>query len=128
MSSIIDVLRVGHEHDGRRKISDEQRQEVRRLYEVEQKSIHSISRITGVSRRSVQFILFPERAEIVKARAKEVKRWEKYNTPEYHTPAVRAHRAKKKMLLKNGLVKITDEILTKQELIKLKKQNYVPKI
>lgn len=127
MSALIEALRVGYEHDGRRKISDEQKQEVRRRFEVEQKSIHSISKSTGISRRSVQFILFPERAEVVKARAKEVKRWEKYNRPEYHTPAMREHRKKKNILLKNGLVKINDEILTKARLIQDKKNEITKK-
>jgi hypothetical protein len=61
----------------------------------------------------VQFILFPERAQAVKDRAKEVKRWEKGNLKENHTPAMQKHRAKKKLLLKTGQVKITPEVLTK---------------
>ena len=82
MPTIIEVLTVPYEHDGRRKITDEQKQEVRRLYEIEGLAIREITRRVGISRRSVQFILFPERAEAVKARHKEVKRWEKYNKAE----------------------------------------------
>lgn len=121
MPTLTDIVTVPYEHDGRRKITDEQKQEVRRLHEIEGLAIREITRRVGISRRSVQFILFPERAEAVKARHKEVKRWEKYNTPEYHTPYMRKHRAKKKLLLKNGLVKITDEDLTKYA--KMRKKN-----
>ena len=103
----LDAMRVGYAHDGRRKITDEQRQAVRRLYEIEGKSIHSIAHTTGVSKRSVQFILFPERLEVVKARAIEVKRWEAGNKKEVHTPVMQKHRAKKKELLERGLLGIT---------------------
>lgn len=113
MPNIIDLIPVGYSNDGRRKITDEQKQEVRRLYEVENTSIHHISRTTGVSRRSVQFILFPERAQAVRDRAKEVKRWQVGNLKENHTPAMQKHRAKKKQLLASGQVKITPEVLTK---------------
>ena len=113
MPNIIDLIPVGYSNDGRRKITDEQKQEVRRLYEVENTSIHHISRTTGVSRRSVQFILFPERAQAVRDRAKEVKRWQVGNLKENHTPAMQKHRAKKKQLLALGQVKITPEVLTK---------------
>ena len=115
MPTLTDIVTVPYEHDGRRKITDEQKQEVRRLHEIEGLAIREITRRVGISRRSVQFILFPERAEAVKARRKEVKRWEKYNKAEYHTPYMRNHRAKKKLLLKKGLVKITEENLTKYE-------------
>ena len=127
MSSIIDIIPVGYSNDGRRKITDEQKQEVRRLYEVENASIHHISRTTGVSRRSVQFILFPERAQAVKDRAKEVKRWQVGNLKENHTSAIQKHRAKKKLLLKTGQVKITPEILTKHR-AKLNERNLKKKL
>lgn len=104
MTSKLDALKIPTELDGRRKITDEQKQAVRRLYEFEGKGIREITRTVAISRRSVQFILFPERAQAVKDRAKELKRWEKYNKKEYHTPAIRKHRAKKRLLLKQGLI------------------------
>lgn len=123
MPTIIDIVKIPTQLDGRRKITDEQRQEIRRLYEIEQRSIHHIARTTGVSKRSVQFILFPERAEVVRQRAKEVKRWEAGNKKEKHTPAMQKHRAKKKDLIAKGLIKITEEDLTKQR-AKLNKRNH----
>lgn len=121
MPTIIDLIPVGKKHDGRRKISDEQKQHVLRLYNIEQVSINKIAKIVGISKRSVQFILFPERRQAVIDRAKEVKRWEKYNTAEIRKTAMRKNRAKKKQLLETGQVKITPEILTKYE-AKLKEQ------
>lgn len=46
-----------------------------------------------MSRRSIQFILYPERLARVKARAIEVKRWEAYNTKEIRKPVMQKHRA-----------------------------------
>lgn len=115
MPILTDIVTVPYEHDGRRKITDEQKQEVRRLHEIEGLAIREITRRVDISRRSVQFILFPERAEAVKARAKEVKRWEKYNTPEYHTPYMRNHRAKKRLLLKKKLIKPTENDIERYE-------------
>jgi len=115
MPTLTDIVTVPYEHDGRRKITDEQKQEVRRLYEIEGLAIREITRRVGISRRSVQFILFPERAEAVKARHKEVKRWEKYNKPEYHTPYMRTHRAKKRLLLKKKLIKPTEKDMERYE-------------
>lgn len=82
--------RIGTANDKRRRITDEDRQEIRRLHG-RGEPIREIARIMeGVcSRRSIQFILFPERLERVKARAIEVKRWQAYNVKELHTPAQR---------------------------------------
>lgn len=127
MSLIIDIIKIPTQLDGRRKISDEQKQHVLRLYHFEGKGLREITRLVGISRRSVQFILFPERLAVVKARAIEVKRWEKGNKKEYHTPAMQKYRAKKKDLLAKGLVKIMPEDLTKYQ-SKLKERNQINKI
>ncbi len=100
----IDKIKIPYHLDGRRKITDEQKQHILRLYNIEQQAIRHIANITGVSRRSVQFILFPERLAIVKARAIEVKRWTDGNKKERHTPAMQKLRAKKRQLLAEGLV------------------------
>lgn len=104
MPTPIDKLKIPTQLDGRRKITDEQKQEVHRLYHIEQQPIRRIAATTGVSRRSVQFILFPERLKTVQDRAKEVKRWQPYNTKEYHGPAMKKIRAKKKLLREQGII------------------------
>lgn len=87
-------VRVGKEYDRRRHITDEDRERIKALHR-QGESIREIARqLEGIaSRRAIQFILYPERLERVKARAKEVKRWKPYNVKEIHTPAMRSHRA-----------------------------------
>ena len=104
----LDSLLMGEKHDGRRKITTEQREQIKTMYEFERKGIREITRMIGCSRRSVQFILFPERLEIVKARAIEVKRWEPYNTKELRLEVMRKHRAKKRQLFTKGKLDISN--------------------
>lgn len=87
-------VRVGKENDRRRHITDEDRKRVRTLHK-QGEPIREIARqLEGIaSRRAIQFILYPERLERVKARAKEVKRWQVSNVKEIHTPAIRSMRA-----------------------------------
>lgn len=87
--------RIGYANDGRRHITDEDKDYIRALHK-QGEPIREIARIfEGIcSRRSIQLVLFPERYERIKARAKEVKRWTPYNTKEYHTPAMRKYRTK----------------------------------
>ena len=90
-----DTVRIGKENDGRRKLQDEDREYIKQLHK-QGESIHGIARIfQGIcSKRTVQFVLYPERLERVKARAKEVKRWEPYNTKELRKGVMRKYRAK----------------------------------
>jgi len=85
--------RIGKQKDARIKITAEQRGMIKRLYE-EGESIRSISRrFDGIcSRRLIQFVLFPERRERVLQRARETKRWEKYNRGEVRKLYMRQHR------------------------------------
>lgn len=87
--------RIGPKNDGRRKITEEDKDYMRQLHK-QGEPVREIARIfEGLcSRRMIQFVLFPERLERVKKRAIEVKRWNAYNTAEYHTPAMRKYRAK----------------------------------
>jgi len=115
MSSLIDLVTIPAQLDGRRKITDAQKEQVKYLHRIEGKSIHSIAKTVGISKRSVQFILFPERLKVVQARAIEVKRWEAHNGAAERRVVMRKHRAKKKALINAGLVKITPDILTKYQ-------------
>ena len=87
------TARIGKEKDGRRKLLDEDCEYIKQLHK-EGEPIREIARIMeGIcSRRTIQFVLFPERMERVKARAKEVKRWEPYNTAEKRRVYMRTHR------------------------------------
>ena len=102
----LDKIPIGKAHDGRRKISDEQKLQMHKLHN-DGLPIREITRIIGCSRRSVQFELFPERLLVVKQQAKAAKRWEPYNTKDIRREVMRKYRAKKRELLKAGLLDYT---------------------
>lgn len=54
-------LKIRPEDDNRRKLSEADREEIKELYESGLVSIHGLARQFEVSRRLIQFILFPER-------------------------------------------------------------------
>lgn len=61
-------------------------------------SIHLISRTTGISRRMVQFILYPARLELAKKLYKQRRKDGRYYVRAKHTQAMRIHRSYKKLL------------------------------
>lgn len=70
---------------------------------IEKLPVREIARIFEgkCSRRMIQFVIFPERLEVVKKRQIEKKAWEVGNHKDIHTPAMQKHRAKLKELYKN---------------------------
>lgn len=111
MSKTLDKINVGKQCDRRFKISGEDKEKIKELYYTERMTIRGIERFfeKRISRRSIQFILFPERELKVKNRAKEVKRWIGGNAKAKHTPAMRRHRRYKRMLLKKNLIGLKNE-------------------
>ena len=87
------------EQDGRVKITDEMRAKIEMFYE-QGKGIREITREVGCSRRSVQFILFPERLAHAKALFKERRKDGRYYDRPKHTVAIRNWRKKKRDILK----------------------------
>jgi hypothetical protein len=61
-------------------------------------SMHQIEKKTGVSRRSIQFILFPEREARVKAQFKERRKDGRYYNAETWAKTMAEHRAYKKSI------------------------------
>jgi len=104
----IDKLKIPRHLDRRVKLTDDDKKLIKILYS-DGMGIRQISRKfeKKCSRRMIQFVLFPERLEKVKERAKEVKRWDKHNAKEYRTPSMREHRAYKRS--------IKDELITAKE-------------
>ena len=92
-------LRMMKANDGRRKLSDDDRENILRLHK-ENTPIREIARMFEgkCSRRLIQLVIFPERAEVIKKRAIEVKRWDPYNTKDLRTPVMRKYRAKLKAI------------------------------
>jgi len=93
---------AGTEYDKRIKLTMEDKKEVCYLYEASKYSIHGLAKKFKVSRRLIQFILFPER--LVKARAN--RDWQKYYTKKKNRGYMKKHRRYKQTLYKLGLLKL----------------------
>jgi hypothetical protein len=88
--------------DRRVKLSDEDRES---LIELKEKiSQREAARIFNISRRSVQFIWYPEKLEENKLRRKERGGSKIYYDREKHNEAMRLHREYKKQLKQKGLI------------------------
>lgn len=89
--------------DRRRKLSDEDKEIIKMLYE-QGESIRAIARRfeKQCSRRNIQFVLFPERLKRVNFSG----HWEKYYSKERNTKAIRDWRRYKQELYKKGELKI----------------------
>lgn len=99
----INNMRVGREKDRRIKLTDEDKQEIKKLYHVEKLPIREIARIfeNRCSRRLIQFVLFPERLKSLQKRGIETKHHLKYYDKDKQRVYHRNHRAYKKRLINN---------------------------
>lgn len=98
--------------DKRVKLTDENKQQIKDEYITGTISINGLARKWDVSKRTIQFILFPERAEHAKKLYAERRKDGRYYDKDKHTKAVREHRDHKKKLFEKGLLsdKSDDEI------------------
>ena len=62
---------AGTEYDRRKKLTDEQKAEIYMLREVDGLSTYRLAEMFGVSRRTIDFVLNPDRLERVKAQTSE---------------------------------------------------------
>ena len=88
--------------DRRVKVKPEDRENIKRLFFKEKMGIREIARIyeRECSRRTIQFILFPERAK----RVVELHDWRRYYTKESNAAYQRKHRQYKSQLYKAKLI------------------------
>lgn len=102
--SYIDKIRLPRNKDRRVSITEKQKEDIKKMYK-ENIGIREITRrIKTISRRSVQFILFPERLEKVKQQFKDRGESEKQRAKvkgEKWASIMREHRAYKKRVLGN---------------------------
>lgn len=77
--------------DRRVKITEEDKLNIHKLY-VKGVSIREIERTLHISRRSIQFILFPERLIENKKRRQERGGWKQYYNKEQHKETMKEHR------------------------------------
>jgi IS30 family transposase len=99
MVTKIDDMRVGKEADGRRHLDDADRAKIKQLHK-EGIGIREIARRYEhiCSRRTIQFVIFPERLSTVNYPG----HYKKYYNKDKHTIAMRKHRAKKALILKQN--------------------------
>ncbi len=95
-----DNVRIGKEYDGRKKLTEEDKEKIKDLYYKERWSINSIARTGICSKRMVQFILFPERKKRMEEQKKQEKRWKRYYDTKKRREEMRKHRQKLKKLNK----------------------------
>ena len=93
------------------KYTEAQYENIRILYR-DKVAIREIERMTGISRRMIQFTLFPERLVLAKKNFAIRQKTGRYKYPtEVQSAKVRAVRERKKALLKDGLlVKRNDKL------------------
>lgn len=90
-------------HDKRVKLTDTDKEQIKKDRELGS-SIHGLSKQYGVSRRSIQFILYPERLEKSNADFAERRKDGRYYDKDKHKEYVKAHRNHKKELHNAGLL------------------------
>ena len=91
-----DKVKLTRKEDRRIKLSDKDRETIRKLHFVDGRSIRSIAReYTQVTRRTIQFVLFPERLKSVNYSGK----WKKYYDKEVRRKAMKNHRRYKKKVI-----------------------------
>ena len=98
--------RVGKKFDGRIKLTDSDKKEIRDLYE-SNVPIREIARQfhDQCSRRTIQFVLFPERKKIAADQFKERRADGRYKeSTEQRRETMRKHRGKIRALKANGLI------------------------
>lgn len=106
MPNLFDKVKLPYGHDSRIKYSVEDKQLVKDLH-LSGVSQRAISRETGISRRMISFILFPERLELSRQQFKERRKDGRYYDKERNRLAVAKLRSKKIELVKQGVMNVT---------------------
>ena len=97
-------IKLDPSQDRRRKLTDKQKEEIRRIYKTGVCGMRPLAKQFGVSRSTIQIIVNPTRAASVKQRMKE--HWRDYKKPNDEWAAtVREHRRYKQQLYIKGELK-----------------------
>lgn len=95
------------EYDRRKKLQEEQKEEIRKLYETGLFSHNQLAKQFGVSKSLIGLIVNPDRKLKNDLRIKE--NWKKYQqTKEEHAASIRKMRRYKKSLFDKGLICYND--------------------
>ena len=97
-------LKLPPDKDRRRKLTDEQKEQIRRIYATGVCGMRPLAKQFGVSRTTIQIIVNPERAASIKQRTKE--HWRDYRpSKEEWAKIVKEHRHYKHDLYVKGELK-----------------------
>lgn len=105
MSKKLDNYRIGKEKDRRIKLTNEDKEYILHLYNKEKMPIRAIARIYEkiCSRRSIQFVIFPERLKEMQKKHIEEKHHLKYYNKEKWKHYMQGHRDYKRKLIKQSV-------------------------
>lgn len=120
MPEKVDKMKLSQEQDRRRKLTDDQKEEIRKLYATGMYSLNSLAREYNVSKKTILLIVNPDSKAKEDARIKA--HWRDYYDREEHNQAVKNLRNYKKDLLKKGELKESIEkptTLSEEQLLKL---------
>lgn len=96
---------IGSQYDRRRKLTEDQKEYIRWLREEEQLSQRTLAAMFGVSRRTIQFIIDPEKLKRNRDSFKERRRAGLYKpTKEEWADTMREHRHYKQQLYTEGKI------------------------
>lgn len=105
MPSKLDKVPINNEKlDRRVKLTQSDKEAIIKEYATGSISITSLGKKYGVSKRLIQFTLFPERKELAKKNFLERQKDGRYYDKEKHTKSMQKHRTYKKELAAQGLL------------------------
>jgi len=90
--------------DRRVKMLPCQRERAKQMYENESATINGLARLFKVNKRSIQFLLFPERQKKNLEDREARGGWKQYYVKEEHAKAIKEHRQYKKEILTNPTI------------------------
>ena len=103
-------IKLPKEYDRRRKLTDEQKEEIKHKYETGLYSQRALAAEYGVSRRLITFVLDENKAQRAAEQLKERKKDGRYSyTKEERNAIAREHRAYKHTLYVQGKIKEESE-------------------
>ena len=94
-------IRLGEHQDRRRKLTEDQKEQIKQIYKTGVCGTRPLAKQFGVSRSTIQIIISPQRAEAVKQYRK--KHWRDYRpSKEEWAATIREHRRYKQELYVKG--------------------------
>lgn len=104
MPSIVDKYSINNEkYDRRVKLTKADKEEIYEAYKQGLFSQRELASLFDVSRRTIQFVISPEKLAENRQRRKEKGGWKQYYDKNRNTIEVREHRKYKKLLLDSGV-------------------------